>query len=65
MRVALRRTPNEIPWSPAYCYDGTAGHYVQADAPVSQCPAFDQGEACRGTLVQVGPRGGRIRKADA
>lgn len=61
MKVGLRRGPNEIPWHPSHIYDCSSGHYVQADAPVSQCPAFHLGEPCRGELVQVGPKGGRVR----
>lgn len=63
MRVAHRRTANEIPWTPDYSYDCTSGHFIQADAPVSQCPAYDCGEPCRGDLVRVG-KGSRCAKVD-
>lgn len=63
MRVALKRTPGEVPWCPPYIYECSHRHHVEADSPVSQCPAFYLGEACRGELQQVGPNGGRIRSA--
>jgi hypothetical protein len=60
VRVAPKRLPGEVPWVPSFNYDCSHGHFIQADAEVSQCPAFSCGEPCDGDLVRVG-KGSRIR----
>lgn len=58
MRVTVRPTRGEVPWTPSHNYDCTNGHYIQADFPVSQCPTFSEGASCEGDLIRVG-RGSR------
>lgn len=63
MKVSTTRSRAEVPWAPDYIYNCSGSHHIEADAPVSQCPCFHQGEPCRGVLTQVGPGGGKVRAA--
>lgn len=53
-----RPLPGEVPWTPPHNYDCDRGHVVQAERPVTTCPAYVNGEACPGQLTPYG-RGSR------
>lgn len=50
----VKRTANEVPWDPAFQYECSNGHFLQADAACCACPACVLGEPCGGDLRRVG-----------
>lgn len=59
MRGTIRLGPNDAPYAPPFSAECGAGHVVIANAPVTSCPAYIEGEACTASLRRFGAGSGR------